>query len=189
MRRGRIPLLGGFFSTLMAAALVFGAQSFLREADAPRAMFGEGATATRNTLELTDAELESLGQKLDRKVEVRRYPYLEAHNAQGLVGLIFMFDVIGQSQPITFAVGVTPDGGLKDVQVMMYREPQGGEIQEKRFRKQFAGKRLSDPIALGKDIDAISGATISSRSASYAARKALALFEVLRSRSGTTSKP
>jgi hypothetical protein len=42
---------------------------------------------------------------------------------------------------------------------------------------------------LGKDIDAISGATISSRSASYAARKALALFEVLRSRSGTTSKP
>jgi len=183
-----MPLLG-FFTALMTPALVVGAQSFLREADAPRAMFGEGATATRNTPELTDAELVSLGQKLDRKIEVRRYPYLEIHNAQGIVGLLFMFDVIGQSQPITFAVGVTPDGVLKDVQVMVYREPQGGEIQEKRFRNQFAGKRLSDPIALGKDIDAISGATISSRSASYAARKALALFEVLRARSVTSIKP
>ena len=187
--RGRIPLLGGLFSTLMAPALVLGAQSFLREADAPRAMFREGATATRNTLELTDAELGSLGQKLDRKIEVRRYPYLEVHNAQGLVGLIFMFDVIGQSQPITFAVGVTPAGALQDVQVMMYREPQGDEIQERRFRRQFTGKRLSDPISLGKDIDAISGATISSRSASYAARKALALLEVWRARTKNTTEP
>ena len=189
MKCGVVPLVGGLFTALFAPDPAFGAQSFLREADAPRAIFGEGATATRNTLELTDDELASLGQKLERKIEVRRYPYLEVHNAQGLAGLIFMFDVIGQSQPITFAVGVTPDGALKDVQVMMYREPQGDGIQEKRFRKQFEGKGLKDPIALGKDIDAISGATISSRSATYAARKALALSEVLRGRTATPIKP
>jgi len=189
MPEARMPFPGAFFTALMVPALVLGAQSFLREADAPRAIFGEAAIATRKTLELTDAELVSLGQKLGRKIEVRRYPYLEVNNARGLAGLIFIFDVIGQSQPITFAAGVTTDGALQDVQVMMYREPQGDEIQEKRFRRQFAGKRLNDPIALGKDIDAISGATISSRSASYAARKALALFEVWRARNATLVKP
>ena len=101
MPEARMPFPGAFFTALMVPALVLGAQSFLREADAPRAIFGEAAIATRKTLELTDAELVSLGQKLGRKIEVRRYPYLEVNNARGLAGLIFIFDVIGQSQPIT----------------------------------------------------------------------------------------
>ena len=62
------------------------------------------------------------------------------------------------------------------------REPQGEQIKEARFRRQFAGKRLKDPITLGKDVDVISGASISSRSATYAARKALWLAEIARSR-------
>jgi len=66
MPEARMPFPGAFFIALMAPALVLGAQSFLREADAPRAIFGEAATATRKTLELTDAELVSLGEKLGR---------------------------------------------------------------------------------------------------------------------------
>ena len=76
-----------------------------------------------------------------------------------------------------------------DVQVMVYREPQGEAIHEKRFRKQFVGKRSKDPITLDKDIDAISGATISSRSATFAARKGLLLAEVVRDRTSAGSKP
>ena len=65
---------------------------------------------------------------------------------------------------------------------MVYREPHGDEIRERRFRAQFAGKKLQDPLVVGKDIDAISGATISSSSAAYAARKGLALADLLRRR-------
>lgn len=183
MKRSVAILIGGSSILLIAPAPALGAQVFLREAEAPRAIFGEGATATKNTLVLSDAEFAILETALGRKPAVRSYPYLEVRKGEGVIGWILIFDVIGQSQPITFAVGVTQDGALQDVQVMVYREPQGEEIQEKRFRKQFVGKRLKDPIALGKDIDAISGATISSRSASFAARKALALSELLRTRS------
>jgi Na+-translocating ferredoxin:NAD+ oxidoreductase RnfG subunit len=106
----------------------------------------------------------------------------------GSVGFILILDVIGESQPITFAVGITRDGALRDIQVMAYREPQGEAIQEKRFRKQFVGKRSKDPITLDKDIDAISGATISSRSATLAARKGLLLAELLHGREAAGGK-
>jgi Na+-translocating ferredoxin:NAD+ oxidoreductase RnfG subunit len=93
-----------------------------------------------------------------------------------------LLDVIGQAQPITFAVAVGTDGTVHDVRVMVYRESHGDEIEHKRFHRQFYGKTLIDPIALGKDIDAISGATISSRSETVAVKKSLALYDVLRRR-------
>jgi len=73
---------------------------------------------------------------------------------------------------------------VQDVQVMVYREPHGAEIRERRFRAQFSGKHLGQPLVVGKDIDAISGATISSHSAAYAVRKGLGLTDILRRRAG-----
>ena len=173
-------------AALLAFALpALADQSFLRESDAPRAIFGEHVTSAKKTLELSPAEVAELSRVLERKVEIKSYPYLEVRqeaDPRALVGEIFVMDVIGQTQPITFAVGVKQDGTLQDVQVMVYREPHGDEIRERRFRAQFAGKKLQDPLVVGKDIDAISGATISSNSAAYAARKGLALADLLRRR-------
>ena len=157
--------------------------TFLKESDAPRAMFPNAAKAERRTLALSDDDLAAIGKALGRKIEAKSYPYLDVRDEHGAsIGVIFLLDVIGQSQPITFAVGIAADGTLRDLQVMVYRESHGDEIQDRRFRRQFAGKRTRDPIALGKDIDAISGATISSRSATFAARKGLRLAEILRGR-------
>ena len=145
-------------------------------------MFPESTSSTRKVLHLSDTELATLVKELGRRVEVRDYPYLEVRADQKDVGDIFILDVLGQTLPITFAVGVEPRGAVRDIQVMVYREPRGDEVREDRFRRQFRGKRLADPIALGRDVDAISGATISSRSATYATRKALALDAILRAR-------
>jgi Na+-translocating ferredoxin:NAD+ oxidoreductase RnfG subunit len=174
---------------LIAPAPVLGGQAYLHEADAARAIFPESTTSTRKNLALSDAEVAALSKALGRRVEARNYPYLEVKSDKGPLGLIFMFDVIGESLPITFAIGVTADGALQDVQVMVYREPQGEAIAEKRFRRQFVGKRSTNPITLDKDIDAISGATISSRSATFAARKGLLLAEVVRGRASTAGNP
>ncbi len=173
---------------LVAPGPALGNQAYLRESEAPRAIFPEGTSSVRRSLDLTDAELGALSRELGRRVEVRSYPYLEVASDRGAVGFIFVLDVLGQTLPITFAVGVGRDGALRDVQVMVYREPRGEEVQEARFRRQFTGKRLKDPIALGKDIDAITGATISSRSATYAARKGLALVQILQARSAAEVK-
>jgi len=176
-----------FLVAILPALAARADQVFLSEGEAPRALFGSGAAAERKVLDLSDGELPELSRLLGRKIEVRRYPYLEVsspepHPQGQLQGYIFLLDVIGQSLPITFAVGVKADGTVQDVQVMVYRETHGDEIRERRFRVQFSGKTLQQPLVVGKDVDAISGATISSHSAAYAVRKGLALAELLRRR-------
>jgi Na+-translocating ferredoxin:NAD+ oxidoreductase RnfG subunit len=189
MRQSLAALLAVPGIVMVVPAQVRGAQTYLLAADAARAMFSESTGFARKTLDLSDADLALLSKALGRRVEARRYVYLEVKSEKGAAGVIIILDVIGESQPITFAVGVAADGSLKDIQVMVYREPQGEAIQEKRFRRQFVGKRSTDPLILDKDIDAISGATISSRSATYAARKGLLLADVLYRRALATRKP
>lgn len=189
MSRSLAALLAGSQVVLMAPAPVRGAQAYLHESEAARSIFPNATASARKELLLTDAELGALEKAIGKRVDVRSYPYLEVRSGDGTTGFVFILDVIGQSQPITFAVGVSAEGILQDVQVMVYREPRGEEIQDRRFRRQFAGKRTRDPIALGRDIDAISGATISSRSATFAARKGLAICELLRARAPARKGP
>jgi Na+-translocating ferredoxin:NAD+ oxidoreductase RnfG subunit len=189
MNRSLLALLAAPGVVLIAPAPVLGGQTYLHEVDAARAIFPESTASARRSLDLSEAEVAWLSKMLGRRVDVRSYRYLDVKAEKGTVGFIFMLDVIGESLPITFAIGVAADGALQDVQVMVYREPQGEAIQEERFRRQFVGKRSKDPITLDKDIDAISGATISSRSATFAARKGLLLAEVLRGRASVGGKP
>jgi Na+-translocating ferredoxin:NAD+ oxidoreductase RnfG subunit len=83
-------------------------------------------------------------------------------------------NVKGKDQPITFLVAVDGHDALKDIDVLVYREPHGGEVAYEPWRKQFRGKTAAAPLIVGKDIKNISGATISSHSVTLGIRKALA---------------
>jgi hypothetical protein len=180
-----VRLAAALLAVLLPAAAVRADQVFLREPEAPRALFGDGVRFERSTLTLSPAELAELSRRVGRKVDAPSYPVLAVSSASGqLLGWIFVLDVVGQTLPITFAVGIKADGLVQDVEVMVYREPHGSEIRERRFRAQFAGKSADQPLLVGKDIDAISGATISSHSAAYAVHKGLALAEIVRRRAG-----
>jgi hypothetical protein len=87
---------------------------------------------------------------------------------------------IGKVNPFTLIVSATPDFAVRDVVLMVYREPRGGEITQKRFLAQYKGKRASDPIRLDRDIVGISGATLSVQGANRAVHKALAVLSCLR---------
>jgi Na+-translocating ferredoxin:NAD+ oxidoreductase RnfG subunit len=91
-----------------------------------------------------------------------------------LLGFAEIKNVKGKDQPITFLVAIDSVNALKDVDVLVYREPQGGEVAYEPWRKQFRGKTASAPLLVGKDIKNISGATISSHSVTLGVRQALA---------------
>lgn len=78
-------------------------------------------------------------------------------------GWLFVTDVLGKHEDIRFAVAISPTGSVKGVEVMEYRETHGGEVREKSWQSQFDGKKLGDGMRLGRDIDNISGATLSCR--------------------------
>lgn len=81
--------------------------------------------------------------------------------ADSLVGYAYLDNVKGKSQPITFVVFYDSDGAVVGSHIIKYREPIGGEVSHKSWLNQFSGKSQDSMYVVGKDIDAISGATIS----------------------------
>lgn len=90
-----------------------------------------------------------------------------------LVGFAQVGNVIGKDQPITFLVAIDPNDRLKDVDILVYREPRGGEVAYEPWRKQFRGKAARDSLAVGRNIRSISGATISVHAVTAGVRRML----------------
>ena len=92
------------------------------------------------------------------------------------MGSMLIDNIIGKSFPITFMTVLNTDGTVRDVEIMVYREPQGWEVRYKSFRSQFYGK---DTSSNPNEILSISGATLSVRSVKSGVYKAMAAYKVL----------
>ncbi|OAF17721.1 FMN-binding protein [Bradyrhizobium neotropicale] len=71
--------------------------------------------------------------------------------------------VVGKHEYITVAIGINPNGTVKQIEIMDYRESYGYEVRDASWRAQFVGKSANSPLQLGADIKNISGATLSSK--------------------------
>src|SRR4051812_39526737 len=99
---------------------------------------------------------------------------LRLSRAGSLLGFAQIRNVKGKDQPITYLVAIDSADALKDIDVLVYREPYGGEVAYEPWRKQFRGRNTSAPLVVGKDIRNISGATIGSHSVTLGVRQTLA---------------
>jgi len=94
------------------------------------------------------------------------------YEGDDIAGYTFIASGSGYSGVISMLVGINIDYTIRDVAVLSHTETPGlgSKITEKAFTAQFIGLG-TDEIALSKDngkIDAITGATISSRAATEA---------------------
>ena len=95
-------------------------------------------------------------------------------------GAWFIVDeVVGKHDFITYAVGLNPDGSVKQIEVMDYRETYGYEIRNEKWRSQFVGKTSRAPLKLDDDIKNISGATLSCRHITDGVKRLLAFHEIV----------
>ncbi|HEV8264548.1 MAG TPA: FMN-binding protein [Gemmatimonadales bacterium] len=99
---------------------------------------------------------------------------LRVARGDSLLGFAMVRAVRGKDQPITFLVATDSLDRLRDVDILVYREPYGGEVAYDAWRRQFRGKTATDRLEVGKDIRSISGATISVNSVTLGVRRALA---------------
>jgi hypothetical protein len=120
-----------------------------------------------------------LAQRLGYAPSRDRYTIFVATTQGKVDGYAIVDDEQGLHQPITFATRLSPRGMVERVEIMVYREPRGDEVRDPRFRKQFEGKTAQDSLRLGRDIDAVSGATVSSASLATGVRRAAVLVEEL----------
>lgn len=80
----------------------------------------------------------------------------------GLLGYRVDSKVVSRSGPFRIRVLLDPQLYVKRATVISYPGERGRDVCKRAFTNQFKGKGPRDPIRLGKDIDAITGATISS---------------------------
>jgi electron transport complex protein RnfG len=149
----------------------------------PRALltdfFPRSERVTFRTFALNSSLKGRLAQRLGYMPAKEQYTVFVASTHGHVDGYAVIDDEPGLHQPITFATRLSPRGAVERLEIMVYREPRGDEVRDARFRKQFEGKTAQDPLKLNRDIDAVSGATVSSASMASGVRRATILVEEL----------
>lgn len=107
--------------------------------------------------------------------EVKVFTIITENNR--VTGWAVVLDEMGKIKPITFLVGIDIQGKVLGVRILEYRDMFGSEIKRKSFLRQFQGKSLKDSIAIGRDIDAVTQATISSQAAAMAVKTSLEIIQ------------
>jgi Na+-transporting NADH:ubiquinone oxidoreductase subunit C len=93
-------------------------------------------------------------------------------------GWFIVDEVVGKHEYITYAAGLSPDGSVKQIEIMDYRETYGGQIRDPKWRSQFVGKTSRSTLKLDSDIKNISGATLSCRHITDGVKRLLAFYEI-----------
>jgi Na+-translocating ferredoxin:NAD+ oxidoreductase RnfG subunit len=141
--------------------------------------FRSSQSVTYKKVQLDDAERARLQRRLGYTPERTSYTFYVASSSGHVDGYAFIDEEKGEHLPITFAVKLSPAGKVLRQEVVIYREARGDEVRDDRFRAQFVGKSAADPIDAGEDIQAVSGATISSRAMAVGVKRAVVLFDEL----------
>ncbi len=92
-------------------------------------------------------------------------------------GLFIVEKVVGKHDYITVAIGINPNGTVKQIEIMDYRESYGYEVRDAAWRAQFVGKSANSALQLGADIKNISGATLSSKHITDGVKRVLQRYQ------------
>jgi len=126
-----------------------------------------GAAPEARTLWLTAA----MKQQAERTVG-EAPPALRVRYWRAGARTAWILDEIGKEQPITIGV-VLERQRIEQLSVLAFRESRGWEIRHPFFTEQYRGITLASDGALSREVDGITGATLSVRAVNRAARLAL----------------
>lgn len=96
------------------------------------------------------------------------------------VGYVFFDHAMSKTAQFDYLVIFNKDLTVRQTKILVYREEYGGEIGSKRWLSQFEGKSGDETLTYQKNIDAISGATISARSMTMAMNNLLKTINTLK---------
>ena len=120
---------------------------------------------------------EDINAQLKAKVNEKNFFKIKKDN--DTLGYAYLGKGFGKVDDFDFLVLFDTDLIIIKSKILVYREDYGGEIGSKRWLKQFNGKGKNDNIEYGKDIIAISGATLSANSMTVAVNNLLKTITIL----------
>ncbi len=172
-------------AAFVPAALVAPAYAvqYLTVEQAQKALFPKASELAPLTIDLSAEQREAIESTSGVAVRNLHPEVWKASGAGGSLGWFMVDRVVGKHEFITYALALDPQGAVRGLEIMDYREIYGGQVRELSWREQFYGKSFGAALRLDQDIRNISGATLSCRHVTDGVRRLLALYHVaLRSR-------
>ena len=164
-------------AAVAASAVPASAEVYLTEAQALATVFGEKAIVRREHKTLDEVLRKRLEQTSNLRFPESGYTFFIAAQDGKPAKYALVLNEIGKSEPITFMVGLSPDGKVSEVVIMEFRENRGWEVKEKRFLSQFRGKTVRNAIRVDEDIINYTGATLSSKAIARGVKRSLLLLD------------
>jgi Na+-translocating ferredoxin:NAD+ oxidoreductase RnfG subunit len=152
---------------------------FYDEAASRKELFPAAEGFALDTLRLDSAAAVAAKAKLRQPVAEKQVVFERILSGGKAMGYLYRARERGKVERMDFAVALDPAGKVSRVLLTAYRENIGGEVGSNRFMNQFKGKGAADPLQLNRDVDGISGASLSSRAVTLGVRKAV-VFWMLR---------
>lgn len=154
-------------------------QVYLTRAQALKIALPPSDEVITREFEPTAQQRKAIEKRLGRKLAETSYTFFVSRSGGKPTGYALILDEQGKYYPITFIVGLAPDGTVREVAIMVYREKRGDAVKRRRFLNQFLGKSARDPLMVNRDIIHLTGATVSSWSIAAGVKKATVLFDEL----------
>ncbi|MEK6692188.1 MAG: FMN-binding protein [Nitrospirota bacterium] len=174
MKRSIIVLL--FLLFLLWAAPLSG-KVYLTKDDALKQAFPSADAIERQNLFLMDEDLKHIEALSKVKVESRLFTYYKAVSKEGIIGYAVIGSHIVRTKPEVYIIVIRPEGELGYVEILAFYEPEE-YLPPRRWLAQFIGKRLTEGLWIKRDIQAITGATLSAYGLTREIRQVLAIFEL-----------
>lgn len=181
--RGPTLLAGGLAALAAAPVHVVVAAEYLSVEGAQKAIFPQADHFSEVILSLTPEQRTRVEALAGPQPPHRSLRAWKATSAGKLLGYVFVDEVLGKEQFITYAVGIDAAGKLGALEVLAYRESHGEEIRDGAWRHQFAGRSGVDELNFSTDIKNIAGATLSCGHVTEGVRWIDALWQVTLARS------
>ena len=121
------------------------------------------------------------GERKDVTNRILGHPYtsLRVRYWQKAERSAWILEEVGKDLPITTGIVINA-GHMENIKVLVFRESRGWEIRHPFFTDQFTQAALKDDYQLDRQIDGISGATLSVRAMKKLATLALYLDAEIR---------
>ncbi len=162
---------------VMSIAPTAYATRYMAVEEAQRLAFPTATQFVESHVIFRPADVAAIEKLSGQRVQARGQQVWRAQADGRLLGFFIVDYVIGKHLLIDYSVALEPDGRVKAVEVLEYRESYGSEITSHTWLQQFVGKTRRDPLAIDKDIRNISGATLSSQHVTEGVKRLLAFYE------------
>ncbi len=137
------------------------ATEYMSVAESQKLMFADATEFTPVVVALNADQLRQLADRAGGPARSGAWRIWQARQGTTVLGYVVIDAVIGKFELIQYAVGLSPTGEIRDIEILAYRESHGYEVRNKPWRSQFTGKSARSALRVGDDIANVSGATLS----------------------------